>query len=474
MAELLATRKRLDRYSASTKTEDRIQARKHRQRLAEGYWTLLFALLDAQMASFPEELFFDESERLFIDFGYLGETLTPRNAGFDLDAALNSRAVAGVFPYVSFSDYIAETWAAITDQYLPAPYAGADFEGRLLELKEQLRALEARRDSELVAIAERDPGGSPIEAERAAEALGQYLMSFCKVSLRTKEYREAPEDLKQTISQERFRYLEAEKRIGLILHSAQKVPEIPEDLDLDDSEAMEELEAPLSALEAESFMALHEATKTLGKKLVYVYQDEEKILRNARRISDACSQFTELMMRRELKNVLMKKKEYLAVPAKTARCETSLLCPQSDAPVLYDQVSQNLEALADNDMNMFSVARIRMYGIPQAIFVPGQGFGTYDWLDHTLLLPVFPFDSLEKSLLYALGTFRWDSDEDRILKNIYENLKEHRRKSILDMASSFYKDYFLWMSKEKQGYRVLPRETHKAFTQMFAPRDADA
>jgi hypothetical protein len=38
------------------------------------------------------------------------------------------------------------------------------------------------------------------------------------------------------------------------------------------------------------------------------------------------------------------------------------------------------------------------------------------------------------------------------------------------MAASFYKDYFLWMTKEKEGYRILPSNTHKTFLQMFAPR----
>ena len=126
--------------------------------------------------------------------------------------------------------------------------------------------------------------------------------------------------------------------------------------------------------------------------------------------------------------------------------------------------------MSDQDMDMFGVSRIRMYGVPRVIFIPGQGLGTYDWQDHSLLLPAFPSVSLEKSVSYALGTFRWDSDEDRRLKNPYEQIKENRSKSILDMAASFYKDYFLWMTKEKKGYRILPRGTHKVFIQMFAPR----
>ena len=44
---------------------------------------------------------------------------------------------------------------------------------------------------------------------------------------------------------------------------------------------------------------------------------------------------------------------------------------------------------------------------------------------------------------------------------------------MLALASSFYKDYSLWMTKEKKGYRILPAETHKAFVQIFAQKADD-
>jgi hypothetical protein len=226
---------------------------------------------------------------------------------------------------------------------------------------------------------------------------------------------------------------------------------------------------PLGLPELEEFVALHESTKTLARKIIYSQQETDKTQRKAKKISDACAQYSQLMMRKELKNMLTKKKEYMSVPAKVARCEQSLLCPQDSEPMLYETASRLIEEMSASDMDMFTVPRIRMYGIPHVIFIPGQGLGTYDWADHTILLPVFPTTSAEKSISYGLGTFRWDSDEDRILKNAYENIKDNKGKSILEMASSFYKDYFLWLTKEKKGYRILPRNTHKTFLQMFAP-----
>jgi len=218
------------------------------------------------------------------------------------------------------------------------------------------------------------------------------------------------------------------------------------------------------------FMELHESTKVMARKIIYSLQEEEKNLRRNKRASDECAQFSQQMMRKELKNILGKKKEYMAVPAKVARCEQSFLCPMDSEPALYEALSRMVEEMCNLDIDMLIVPRIRMYGVPRVIFVPGQGWGTYDWADHTILLPIFPSVSAEKSVAYALGTFRWDSDEDRVLKNSYENIKDNKGKSILEMAASFYKDYFLWVTKEKKGYRILPRETNKAFIQMFAPR----
>jgi hypothetical protein len=218
------------------------------------------------------------------------------------------------------------------------------------------------------------------------------------------------------------------------------------------------------------FSALHESTKTLAKKIVYSLQEADKTRRRAEKISNACAQFSQQMMRRELKNMLNKKKEYLTVPAKVARCDRSFFCPQDSAPMPYKTASRMVEEMCDDDIDMLAVPRVRMYGVPRVIFVPGQGFGTYDWEDHTILLPAFPTTSPDKAVAYGLGTFRWDSDEDRVLKNAYENIKDNKGKSILEMAASFYKDYFLWITKEKKGYRILPRDTHKTFLQMFAQR----
>ena len=439
--------------ASSDKPEDRVQARKIWAQLSDKYWDMLYALVDAQTESFPSVLTFDEQERLFINFGYLNDTITPRNKKFEPPAVLKSISSVGVFPYQAFSDFIAECWAMITGQPIPTPIHGMSTEKRLQGLEGQLTSLQQERDAELRMILSRDNNLSREELASVLTDLGQYLLSATKVSMRVKEYREAKEDVKQSMSQDRFRYNEAEKIMNMQLSIAQK-----------------DVIEPLGLPEYEEFMALHESTKIVARKIVYTAQETEKTQRRAKRITSACAEFSRQMMRRELKNMLAKKKEYMAVPSKTARCDQSLLNPQDSEPILYQAASALVEEMANLDMDMFAVARIRMYGIPRVIFIPGQGFGTYDWADHTILLPMFPATSVERALAYGLATFRWDSDEDRVLKNTYESIKDNKGKSILEMAKSFYKDYFLWITKEKKGYRILPRDTHKTFIHMFAPR----
>ena len=438
-------------YSDSGKSEDKAQARKYWQQMSDKYWDLLFALVDAQTESNPEALVFDEQERLFIDFGFLNDSVTPRNKKFDAAQALSSKASPGVFQYQAFSDFIAECWAMITNRAIPDPVCGLSTDGRIEALERQLRDLEEKRNAELSRFLTRGNNISSVEVDKLTGEMGARLLSATKVGMRVKEYREAKDDVKQAMSQDRFRYGEAERAMNVQLSIAQK-----------------DEEDPLGLPELEMFTALHESTKTLARKIVYAQQEAEKAQRRAKRVADACVQFSQQMMRKELKNMLTKKKEYMAVPAKVARCEQSLLCPQDSEPSACADASRMMEELCDADMDMFAVPRIRMYGVPRVIFIPGQGLGTYDWGDHTILLPAFPTTSAEKAVAYSLATFRWDSDEDRILKSAYERIKDNKGKSILEMATSFYKDYFLWLTKEKKGYRILPRETHKAFHQMFA------
>ncbi|MCR4818747.1 MAG: hypothetical protein K5841_07315 [Fretibacterium sp.] len=442
----------------SKNTDDRVQAKKIWSDMSSCYWDVLFALLEAQIdpqaSHSPTSLAFDKTERLFIDFGILADWTLPFYRDLDMSTLMSSRSDGGIFPYLSFSDYIAETWAMLMETPGPVPLAGPEASEREMILQGQLERAQYQRAALLKKIWEEFLPDTPLDLRKLSGDMDNCLLSAMKVFTRVPEYREAEESVRHQIRQERVIYYEAEEAVLLMISSAQKNGVLPPEY-------------------AERFIDIQENTKVLAKKLLYSRNDEKKIKRRAKKLAESCTDFSTQMRWHELRSLLVKKKEYLTVPAKHARCDESPFCPTDAPPIDFRASAAELESMSAMDIDMFNVPRVRMYGIPRVIFVPGQGLGTYDWSDNSLLIPVFPSGGASKSLSYALAAYRWDSDEDRHLKNPYEQIKENRKKNLIAMADSFYKDYFLWMTKEKKGYRVLSSETSKTFRQMLAPRSSD-
>ena len=123
-------------------TEDRAAARTRRQSLSALYWEVLAALVDARAEGLPDELRFDERERLFIDYGYVDDEVTP--ASPEIREALNAKIPPGLFQYYYFSDFIAESYAMIMEKPLTAPRGGFSPEGKVREMDRQIEALTGR------------------------------------------------------------------------------------------------------------------------------------------------------------------------------------------------------------------------------------------------------------------------------------------------------------------------------------------
>ncbi len=453
-ANLTAQVQKYNALLAENTSDSKSQAQKLWVSMSASYWDILFALIDAQTKTMPAALTFDPEERLFIDLGCIPGVLN-LSKNFDPKAWLATKCAGDIFPVMTFTDYIAECWAAVTGNEAPVPVIGMSLNDRINTLNEALYSAQGQRDAFINTIATKYP--TNLNVKQSIQAMDEFLMSATKVNMRVPEYREGDEATRQKLAQQRKAYLDAENGILLFVSSARKNEANP-------------LPLPL----ADKFTALHEKTKIIAKEILYSQIDAVKIARRTKKITDTCAQMTDAMKRGEFRNMLMKKREYLAVPAKNARCDTSLLCQPDAMPVDYAKDYEIVREFTAMDVEMFNVPRVRMYGIPRVIFVPGQGLGTYDWSDHTIIIPSFPVGGNDKSVSYALGTFRWDSDEDRKLKPPYEQqIKENKKKSLLALAASFYKDYSLWLTKEKRGYRILPRETHKVFVSMFTVRSED-
>ncbi len=225
---------------------------------------------------------------------------------------------------------------------------------------------------------------------------------------------------------------------------------------------------------AGNVLALHDRAKFLVSLMVHVGNES---VRRETRIENMKKKFKGAgvpALKMELREGFNRKKEFLLVASRSARVDVSPLNLSKDEPVSTKRAGEIMMDLTALDPGMLLASRIRMYGIPRVILIPGQGWGVYDWTDNSLLIPITAPASDVKSFCFALGNFRWDNDEDRTLKDTYSTLKQNRDKGIRALQESFCNDYFIWLSKERKGYRVLKRDVYKWFTMFFKVKAKDA
>ena len=224
----------------------------------------------------------------------------------------------------------------------------------------------------------------------------------------------------------------------------------------------------------QNVLALHDRAKFLAGLIVHVTNEAE---RWKTRVEMARKKYKGQgipALKMELREGINHKKDFMMLAARTARVDTSPLCQNKNEPISMARAGEIMMDLTPLDPDMLRASRIRMYGIPRVIMVPGQGLGVYDWEDNSLVIPIFGAVSDVKDFCFALASFRWDNDEDRALKDTYALLKVNKGKGIRALQEAFMNDYFLWISKERKGYRILPREVSKWFKTFFKQKSGVA
>ncbi|MDR2779903.1 MAG: hypothetical protein LBB28_02130 [Synergistaceae bacterium] len=224
----------------------------------------------------------------------------------------------------------------------------------------------------------------------------------------------------------------------------------------------------------QNVLALHDRAKFLAGLIVHVTNEAE---RWKTRVDMARKKYKGQgvpALKMELREGINHKKDFMLLAARTARVDTSPLCQNKNEPISMARAGEIMMDLTPLDPDMLRASRIRMYGIPRVIMAPGQGLGVYDWEDNSLIIPIFGAVSDVKDFCFALASFRWDNDEDRTLKDTYSLLKTNKGKGIRALQEAFMNDYFLWISKERKGYRILPREASKWFKTFFKQKPGAA
>lgn len=230
----------------------------------------------------------------------------------------------------------------------------------------------------------------------------------------------------------------------------------------------EEIDQHLKIIE--NIKALHDKTKFLASMIVHVSAEADKW---KRRIDIYANKFKGQgipALKLELREGINNKKDFMMLCARQARIDASPLCQNKNKPMSMMEAGKIMMELTPLDPDMLRATRIRSYGIPRVILVPGQGLGVYDWSDNSLILPIFPAVSPEKDIGFALAAFRWDNDEDRTLKDTYALLKQNKGKGIRGLQEQFSNDYYTWINFDRKGYRKLNREVIKWFDAFFKQR----
>jgi hypothetical protein len=523
--------------------ESRKKARIVWQKAAEQYWELLWAIVEAKIdAGPPDEMEFDDAERLLIDYGHLYSVYTTPNQAFEKQ--LKEPSSVDMYQYNRVTDYIKESYSLIFGKQYSGPSGGVTLEEKLRRFNGELAAVKKRRRLALNTLAAKIGVMDKAEIEGTLDDLEEGLRDAIETDMRTKRIREADNAERAVIKDRCKRYETAERTFWYLMDNlekkltkpdepatkagketpdaspvaaevsnsaaadkfdpfeeitdspkpptdvsdepevqAERNPETAPPCDEPDFEATAESvreepskqEPPDQTLKIiQNVLALHDRAKFLAGLIVHVTNETE---RWKTRVEMARTKYKGQgvpALKMELREGINHKKDFMTLAARTARIDTSPLCQNKNEPISMSRAGEIMMDLTPLDPDMLRASRIRMYGIPRVIMVPGQGLGVYDWEDNSLIIPIFGAVSDVKDFCFALASFRWDNDEDRTLKDTYSLLKINKGKGIRALQEAFMNDYFLWISKERKGYRILPREVSKWFKTFFKQKSGVA
>lgn len=426
--------------------EERVEIRKLWTAMSERYWILLKSILIFMAKEGPESLSFGPKERLLIDGGFLSPGVTSFNEA--LPAWLSQERPQDMFQYLSFSDYWADFYSGLYDR---EKRSGLDvFGDRLKDYKNSTNTAMKRAALSLKTILPQVPDCTKEKAEELVGKLERNLDLFLERHMRTRKFREL--DKKECD--------EAIEKANIFSYSRNEIESLL-------TKATKSIDG-FGDDEKRRFKGLVDDVVFFGSVYIHIRNEADRWDRSRDRSTAKFATESDGDRLVRLEEAMKDKSEIAGQMARMARTDTSPLCQQStQKPMTFQEVSEILGRLVHLDEDMLRVPRVRMYGIPRVVIVPGQGYGAYDWTDNTFVLPLFPSHSAERAVAYSLASFRWDADEDREFKNTYELLKENKGKSIKGLASSFFNDYYLWLTKERYGFRVLPREIRDWFKVKF-------
>lgn len=425
------------------------------------YWSIIKEIIRGKFPqdkkTLPDNMFFSADERLFIDFGFISDRLCSR-------PSWNADMPQGILTLQTMSEWIEENFCCFFDKncefvHKRINFARLSYKKKFMETSSKLKIMvpflfsscssENGTCSSEISESEKKCIMTKTESEDLINEWVDCVENYSYVFAKTSEWKTEDEDAKHVVYLKTKRFIELNEKIDMFIKQLERSPE------------HRDLTRQIRIMLMECFnTVIFDAY--LSKEGHKAKQKRERI---AKKYHD---DFTGAKV--AFLDCLNQKSEYASLMAKQSRMEYNAIMDEDGYAGLFDMKSleQILLDVLYADIGMFDVSRVRMYGTPRILLIPGKGLGTYDWSDHTMLLPVSPIGGdLMKSAAFACASFRWDADEERILKDSYSVLPENKKKNLMDLNSAFAKDYHIWSSKETKGFRVMPKNHFTWFSGHF-------
>ncbi len=219
-----------------------------------------------------------------------------------------------------------------------------------------------------------------------------------------------------------------------------------------------------------TFRLAFEKQDEIVRRIIKAEEDIEKKKGEIKICQEEIKSVTQKQKENKFKDELIRLKRMMQLCAKRGKVEfSSVLVGVRDIATKV-KLFETLKKFETIDPLIYENSRVRKQGKPEFILIPGSGYAIYDWERNMIIYPVAVSKNLEEQLANAYVEYRWDVDEERLLRDSYGDLKPYKGLSFMKLKDALVKDYIIFATKESKGWKVLDKEVREWFLWKIAPK----
>ncbi|MBI4576260.1 MAG: hypothetical protein HY722_08365 [Planctomycetes bacterium] len=426
--------------------------RRRRAELAEAYWDgVIKAVRNLVRNTTDERLEFSPRETEFLGYALPARDLLPAWVPLreQVRRALAS-APAGVLPVIHVHDTLQQAHSRFLrfDKERRLLERDAQFAGKLDAVLKRLEAERRVRDhAQQALLSEKDQKELRAVNQRHEKLMVEFLPLQREIhthGLKTEEERRRYLNLRRQVTQ----YLRERERVLDTYAEGEAIREGSLEIERSFKQYFDLLEARIDVAKQVRGMAdFRRETKLIDVR--NAVRDEAYIL----------NEFSKLASRRL-------KLDPVPVPLGDREVVTP------------ERALRELDRVLEWDPRLFENEGVRLDGLPSLLLVPGLGNGNYDVERNRLIVPEQAPRDLLTSVVQAAIYYRLDVDRHRggraMIGSFHREVKGNEDlTSQQKLRVRLMKAYFLWVTKESQGFQVLGRELRAWFERRIGPNKND-